>query len=100
MIEKLREYRIGEYAIFDLTTAFLGMYLLAPWLSKLLLKVGIEIPKENWLFLTLPLAILIHLLIGTRTLMVKNFLNLQGYYDLKVLILVLLILGLRGVRLK
>ena len=40
----------GEYAIFDFTVAFLGIFLVAPLLSKLFRKIGIEIPKYNWLF--------------------------------------------------
>lgn len=99
-IEYLRSFRLGEYAIFDLTISFLGMYLLAPWLSKLFYKIGVVIPKENWLFLTLPIGILIHLLIGKSTLMTRNFLEPQGSYGLKLFILVLVILGLRGTRLK
>ena len=91
---------MGGYAIFDLAASFLGMYLLAPWLSKLFLKIGVVIPKENWLYLTLPLGILVHLLVGTNTLMVKNFMNAQGSYGLKVLIIFLVVLGLRGIKLK
>ncbi len=99
-IEYLRSFRVGGYAILDLTVSFLGMYLLAPWLSKLFLKIGVIVPEENWLYLTLPLGILVHLLVGTNTLMVKNFMDAQGGYGLKVLILFLVIFGLRGIKLK
>jgi len=98
MIENLRLYRIGEYAIFDLVTAFLGMYLLSPLLSWLFRQVKIDIPKQNWLFLTLPISILVHLLVNNKTLMAKNFLDLQGNFILKILILGLLVLGLRGIK--
>ena len=98
MIENLRLYRIGGYAIFDLVTAFLGMYLLSPLLSWLFRQVKIDIPKQNWLFLTLPISILVHLLVNNKTLMAKNFLDLQGNFILKILILGLLVLGLRGIK--
>jgi len=91
---------LGGYAVFDLVVSFLGVYLLAPGLSKLFFKIGIIIPKENWLFLTLPLGILIHALVETNTLMTKNFFQLQSNYGLKLIILTLIILGLRGIRLK
>ncbi len=99
-MEYLRSFKLVGYSIFDLTISFLGVYILAPWLSKLFFKVGVVVPKENWLFLTLPLGILVHLLVGTNTLMTKNFINLQGNYFLKLLILVLIILSLRGIKLR
>jgi len=97
-LEFLRQFRFGGYAIFDLIVAFLGIYLLSPWLSKVFLKLRISIPKINWLFFTLPLGILIHLLIGKITPMTRNFLDIHSHYFLKVLILGLLFLGLRNVR--
>jgi len=97
-LEFLRSFRLGGYAIFDLTVAFLGIFLLSGWLSKLFLKIGIYIPKLNWVFLTLPLGILIHLLVGTMTPMTKNFFSWPGNWGLKILILVLLFLGLRGIK--
>ena len=98
MIEFLRQFRLAGYAIFDLAVAFLGVYLLSPLLSRLFLKIRIRIPKINWLFLTLPIGILAHLLVGKMTPMTSNFLNIYGHYSLKILILGLLILGLRGVK--
>ena len=97
-LEYIRQFRIFEYAIFDLAVSFLGIYLLSPFLSKLFKKVKIDIPKSNWLFLTLPLGILIHIIVGNITPMVANFLNLQGHYLLKFLILILIILGFRGIK--
>ena len=97
-IEFLRQFRLGGYAIFDLAVAFLGIYLLSPLLSKIFLKLGIDIPKLNWLFLTLPIDIIVHLLVGQTTLMTKNFLDINGHYILKILILSLLIFGIKGIK--
>lgn len=97
-IQFLRQFRLGEYAIFDLLAAFLGIYLLSPFLSKLLLKIKVKVPRQNWLFLTLPLGILAHLLARNITPMTKNFFDLSGHYFLKLLIIVLLWLGLRGIK--
>lgn len=98
IIEFLRQFRLGEYAIFDFALSFLGIYLLSPFLSKLMLKLKLQVPKHNWLFLTLPISILAHLLTGKITPMTANFLNLHNHYILKILILGLLILGLRGIK--
>ncbi|NOR86682.1 MAG: hypothetical protein GQ527_03645 [Bacteroidales bacterium] len=74
------------------------MYFLGSLLSKLFRKINIEIPRMNWVYLTLPISILIHLLIGRITTMTADFVNPYDYYFLKILIIVLLILGLRGIK--
>lgn len=97
-IEFLRQFRIGEYAIFDLAVTFLAMLLLSPLLSKIFLKLRLDIPKKNWLFLALPISIFAHLLVGKMTPMTQNFIDIHGHYILKVLILILLILGINGIK--
>ena len=97
-IEYLRQFRFGEYAIFDLTVSFLGIYLLSPLISKLFLKLRIDIPKRNWVFLTLPIGILAHLLVGRMTPMTQNFFDIHAHYFLKIIILASLVLGLRGIK--
>jgi hypothetical protein len=97
-IELLRQFRLAGYAIFDFAASFLGIYLLSPWLSKVFLKLNLSIPKHNWLFLTLPLSVLVHLLVGQATQMTKDFTNLNSHYILKAVILGLLFLGLKGIK--
>ncbi len=97
-IEFLRQFRIGEYAIFDFAASFLGIYLIAPLLSKLFLKLRLDIPKHNWLLLALPISILIHLLFGNITPMTANFISINGHYLLKALIILLLAAGIRGIK--
>lgn len=97
-LDFLRQFRIAEYAIFDLAVSFLGIYLLSPLLSKLFLKLGINVPKTNWLFLTLPIGIIAHLLVGTITPMTANFLDLRDHYILKIIILVSLFFGIKGIK--
>jgi len=74
-IEYLRQFRFGEYAILDFAVSFLGIYLLSPLLSKTFLKINVEIPKKNWLYLTLPISIIAHLIVGTITPMTKSFIG-------------------------
>jgi len=74
------------------------MYLLSPLLSKAFLKIKIDIPKHNWLFLALPIGILAHLLVGKITPMTRDFINLHGHYILKILFFYLLVVGLKGIK--
>jgi hypothetical protein len=97
-IEFLRQFRLGEYAIFDLALAFLGIYLLSPLLSKIFLKIRIDIPKISWVFLTLPIGIITHLLFGKMTPMTRNFLDIHDHYILKIIIIGLLLLGLKDIK--
>lgn len=97
-LEYLRHFRLGGYAIFDFTVAFLGIFLLSPLLSKLFLKLRLDIPKRNWLFLTLPIGIFVHLIIGNITPLTASFFNPNGEYLIKLIILLMLILGLKGIK--
>ncbi len=97
-IEFLRQFRFGGYAIFDFVLAFVGIYLISSSLSKIFLKFRIYIPKQNWLFLTLPISILTHLLVGKITPMTRNFLDIHGHYILKIVILILLFFGLKSIK--
>jgi hypothetical protein len=98
-ITLLRQFRIGEYALFDLAVAFLGLAILSPLLSWLFRKFfKLEIPKKNWLFLTLPIGIATHLITGPITPMTKNFIDPAGHYFLKIFILALLFFGLCNIR--
>lgn len=97
-IDYLRQFRIGPYAIFDFTATFVGIALLAPLLSWLFVKCRIDIPKRSWYFWALPLSIITHLLVGTITPMTKHFLDMEGHYLLKILMIGLVILGFRGVK--
>ncbi|MBL7159597.1 hypothetical protein ISS85_03910 [Candidatus Microgenomates bacterium] len=74
------------------------MYLLSPLLSKNFLKFRIDIPKQNWLFLTLPISIFTHLLVGKITPMTRDFIDMHDHFILKVLILSLLFFGIKGIR--
>lgn len=97
-LEYLRHFRIFDFAIFDLFLSFLGMYLLSGPLSKLSLKIKIIIPQKTWVYWTLPIGILIHLAFGQITPMAKYFIDFHGHYILKIVILIFIILGARGIR--
>ncbi len=96
-IELLRQFRVGGYALFDLVLSFLGIFILSPVLSKIFHTVHIEIPTKSWLLFTLPIGILTHIITGNRTRMTKDFLDPQGHFLLKILIIGLLLYGLKGI---
>lgn len=97
-IQYIRQFRFGGYAIFDLVLSLLGIYLFAPLLSKLFLRVNISVPRKSWLFLTFPLGILVHLLFGQLTPMTKQFLDPSSNYLLKVFMLCMLFLGIKDIK--
>jgi len=94
----LRQFRIGGFAIFDFALAFLGILLLSPLLSKIFAKMGIEIPRRSWLFFTLPISIIAHLLVGRMTPMTKQFLDPNGHYLIKAIIIGSFILGMISIK--
>ena len=97
-IEFLRQFRFGEYVIFDFVVAFAGIYIFSLLTSKLFLKFRLYIPKKSWLLLTLPISIPAHLLSGKVTPMTKNFLDIHDHYILKIIIIGLLIWGLKYIK--
>jgi hypothetical protein len=98
IIDFLRQFRLGGFAVFDFAVAFLGIFLMAPVLSKIFRKLGLEISRRSWVFLTLPIGIMVHILIGKITPMTREFLDPSGHYLLKMIIAVLFILGLAGIK--
>ena len=99
IIDTLRQFRIAGYAVFDFAVSFLAMYLLAPYLQKLFLHLHVDIPRSSWLYLTVPIAIVSHLLVGRMTPLTQQFLDLQGHYLVKLAVLVLVVLAIRDMRL-
>jgi len=98
IIDYLRQFKIAGYAIFDLTLAFAGIYFAAPLLTKLFRKLRLEVSRKSWLFLTLPISILVHLIIGKITPMTAGFFDIHGNYILKLVVLILLVLGIKDIR--
>ncbi|HAT73484.1 MAG: hypothetical protein US30_C0001G0116 [Candidatus Moranbacteria bacterium GW2011_GWF2_36_839] len=94
----LRQFRLGDYAIFDFAVSLLGFYLLSPLLSKIFLKLRIDIPRQNWLYLTLPIGVATHLIFGKITPLTRDFIDIQGHYIVKIVIIALLLIGLNDIK--
>ena len=95
----IRSFRVGGFAIFDLSLAFGAMWLAAPLLSKMTRWLGLEVPRTSWLLFTLPVSIAIHVLIGSWTPMTKNFFDPTDQVLLKTIVIVSFLLGLAGISL-
>ncbi|NCN24210.1 MAG: hypothetical protein COU65_01990 [Candidatus Pacebacteria bacterium CG10_big_fil_rev_8_21_14_0_10_42_12] len=74
------------------------MALLAPLLSKLFRLIRLEIPTRNWLFLTLPIGVLVHVSVGTITPFTAAFLEINTHFVLKAIVLGSFFLGIRGIK--
>jgi len=70
-IEYLRQFKIGPIAIFDTISAYLGILLLAPLLTWLSSKVNLKIPVVSWVWFTMPLSVLFHVIFRQSTPVIK-----------------------------
>ena len=86
-VEYLRSFRIYHLAIFDLVVSYAGVFLLSPLLIRLFEKIHIHTSRAQWLWLTLPLSILIHLMVGQETALTKMMLDGDNYYLMKALVM-------------
>ncbi len=98
LIPFLRQFRIGPFAIFDFVASYIGVYLLSPSLIKLFNKLGIKTTKAVWLWLTLPISVLVHVLVSNYTPLTKMVLTTQGDLIPKLIVLVMLFMGLKDVK--
>lgn len=97
-VEYLRSFKIGQYAIFDILVSFLSVYLLAPLLSKLFKYAHLDIPKSTWLYFTLPLSVIFHILVSNFTPLTKYILDINGHYTEKISLIILVVIGIRHIK--
>lgn len=94
----LRQYRIGPFTVFDTTIAYLGIYLVAPLLTKLVSKIHLSISRISWLWLTLPISIIFHLVFHQNTPFTRMFLDFNGHYLEKIILMFMLYMGLKEIK--
>lgn len=96
-LEQLRHFRFGPFAYFDTLTAYIAIFLIAPLLTKLFSKVHIYIKRAEWLWLTLPIALVFHFALRLNTPFKRMFLDPTGYYFIpQIVILFMIFMGLRN----
>ncbi|KKR48191.1 MAG: hypothetical protein UT84_C0045G0002 [Candidatus Curtissbacteria bacterium GW2011_GWA1_40_16] len=98
LINILRQFRIGPFAVFDFLIAYLGIFLLSSTLTKYFAKIHLYFSRTDWLFLTLPIGLLFHLTLRLRTPLTKMVMDPHGFYAIKALILFMLFMGFRKCR--
>jgi len=94
-IEYLRSFRLGEFAIFDFTLAYLGVYLLSSTLNKIISPTRRKLSRTQWLLLVLPISIIFHIATGNITPLTKLAIDPGVGHGLKVLLLIMLYFGLK-----
>jgi len=98
IIDALRQYRMGPFAFFDFTAAYLGMLVVTPLLKKIFLRFHLLLPTVSVLWFVLPLSILVHILIGKYTALTTMFLDPTQYYTVKVIIIIMMAKGVMGIK--
>ena len=97
-LQLLREkYRLGPFSVPDTLGSLLIVFLIAPLLSALVRKIGFEVPRSSWLWLTVPVAELTHAFFRPDTALYKMLIDPHGGYFAKIVLLAMIILGIRGI---
>lgn len=91
------KYRIGPFAVFDTLGSLIIAAIVAPLLSWLALKAGFRVPYFNWLWFTVPLAELVHILVGQETPLSKMLLNPSGDWIAKLVFIFMIFMSFRGI---
>lgn len=97
-IALLRQYRIGPFTIFDTVLAYVGVLILAPLLTKLFLKVHVKIPLISWLWFTMPISVIFHIMFRQDTPLMRILFNSDKFYIAAGVLLFMIYMGLRRVR--
>lgn len=97
-IETLRQFRIGPFTIFDVVAAYLGVFIIALAFYKLFPKVSSYIPVSSWLWLTLPIGVMFHLVLRIDTPYMIMLLDPNDFYIAKIVLLFMLFMGFKGIK--
>ncbi|MFA5932591.1 MAG: hypothetical protein WCV81_04930 [Microgenomates group bacterium] len=97
-IEVLRQYRVGPFTLFDTLIAYIGIFLVAPLFSKLFARFNISISRSSWLWLTLPIGVIFHLIFQVHSPFMKTLLDPNGNYIAKIVLIFMLFMGLRNIK--
>jgi len=96
-LEYVRPFRMGPFAIFDTVTAFLGILILSPLLTWLAAQLHLKISTRAWLWFTLPLAVIFHVIFQQSTPLMKILSN-PGHVEFYIAISILVAMTYMGLR--
>lgn len=95
----LRQFKVGTFAIFDILVSYLFVYLIAPLLTAIFRKLHIEIPWVSWLWLTLPIGVLVHVIFRQNTPLNQMFFDMQGNWLVKSILIGMIIVAVSQMKL-
>lgn len=90
--------RIGPFRAFDTILTILVVFLLAPLLTKIAAKFSLRIERNQWFWLLIPISVVVHLAIKQETALTKMILDPSNYFLVKLIVLVMLIMGIKDIR--
>ncbi len=96
-ISDLRQFRIGPFTIFDTVTAYLGVLIVSPILRWLFSKLHLKVPVSSWLWLTMPLSVIFHVVFHQTTPLMKILAD-PGQIQFYIAVLILLAMTFLGLR--
>lgn len=86
----LRSFRIEPFAIFDFALTYLIAYAIGPYLKK----IGIPLSREQFMYLILPLSLLVHYIFKQETPLTKMVLTPNDYFIWKGIIIFMIIMAI------
>lgn len=98
-LEYLRQFKAGPFAIFDTVISYVGILIFAPILSWLAAQLHIRIPTSSWLWFTMPISVIFHLIVNQLTPLMKVLAN-PGHFTFYIALFTLIAMtymGLRGI---
>lgn len=98
IIQFLRQFKIGPFAIFDIVISYVGIYILSPLLIKIFKLIRINTNLSTWMWLTLPLSIVFHVIFNQNTPLTRMFLNTSDYWLVKSIIVIMFIFAFSSTR--
>lgn len=96
-LEYIRQFRIGPFTIFDTVSAYLGILILAPLLEWLTSKINLKIPVISWMWFTMPLSVIFHIIFRQSTPVIK-ILSSPSQFQFYVVIIILFTMTYMGFR--
>ena len=91
------KYRVGPFSVPDTLGSLIIAALISPILSWLVAKLGFRVPYVNWLWLTIPVAELTHAFFRPDTAFFKMLVDPSGGWLVKLAMIIMLIMGFRGI---
>lgn len=96
-LEYLRQFRIGQFAIFDTAISYVGILILSPLLTWFGSLLRMNISLVSWLWFTLPISVLFHIIFRQSTPLM-NILKNPGHVQFYIAIFILLAMTYMGLR--